>query len=118
MGSKVLFSRTIASRPAANVDPGSAEMFRKYVRNPKYTFDLLPFPDTKITHYYDADPNAVDKTYSKRGAFLQKVPFDPMEFGMAIDSLRCRIRVAKNPPRGGSSVAAQESSDCASAGTS
>jgi len=38
------------------VDPGSAEFFRKYVRNPKYTFDQLPFPDTKITHYYDADP--------------------------------------------------------------
>src|SRR5262245_5917073 len=38
------------------LDPGSAQMFRKYVRNPKYTFDLLPFPDTKITRYYDADP--------------------------------------------------------------
>lgn len=38
------------------MDPGSAEFFRKYVRNPRYTFDLLPFPDTKITHYYDADP--------------------------------------------------------------
>lgn len=38
------------------VDPGSAKFFREYVRNPKYTFDQLPFPDTKITHYYDADP--------------------------------------------------------------
>lgn len=38
------------------VDPGSAEFFRKYVRNPRYTFDQLPFPDTKITHCYDADP--------------------------------------------------------------
>ena len=41
------------------LDPGSAEMFRKYVRNPKYTFDQLPFPDTKITHYYDADPKVI-----------------------------------------------------------
>jgi predicted dehydrogenase len=40
------------------LDPGSAEMFRKYTRNPKYNFDQLPFPDTKITHYYDADPKA------------------------------------------------------------
>src|SRR5438128_1428832 len=39
-------------------DPGTAEMFRKYVRNPKYTFDQLPFPDTQITHYYDADARA------------------------------------------------------------
>ena len=34
-------------------------MFRKYVRNPKYNFDQLPFPDTRITHYYDADPTAI-----------------------------------------------------------
>ena len=38
------------------VDPGSAKFFREYVRNPKYTFDQLPFLDTKITQYYDADP--------------------------------------------------------------
>jgi predicted dehydrogenase len=37
------------------LDPGSARMFRDYVRNPKYTFDQLPFPDTRITHYYDRD---------------------------------------------------------------
>src|SRR5262249_48833507 len=40
------------------LDPGSAEMFRKYTRNPKYNFEQLPFPDTKITHYYDADSKA------------------------------------------------------------
>jgi predicted dehydrogenase len=40
------------------VDAGTAEFFRKYVRNPKFAFDQLPFPDTKITHYYDADPQA------------------------------------------------------------
>jgi predicted dehydrogenase len=38
------------------LDPGSAKMFRDYTRNPKYNFDQLPFPDTRITHYYDADP--------------------------------------------------------------
>jgi predicted dehydrogenase len=41
------------------LDPGSADFFRKYARNPKYTFDALPFPDTRITHYYDADPSAI-----------------------------------------------------------
>src|SRR5262245_13534665 len=29
------------------LDPGSAEFFRKVVRNPKFNFDQLPFPDTK-----------------------------------------------------------------------
>jgi predicted dehydrogenase len=38
------------------VDPGSASFMRNYMRNPRYSFDQLPFPDTKITHYYDADP--------------------------------------------------------------
>ncbi len=41
------------------LDPGSAEMFAKYTRNPAYSFDVLPFADTRITHYYDADPASV-----------------------------------------------------------
>jgi hypothetical protein len=41
------------------LDPGSAEFFRKTVRNPKCNFDQLPFPDTKITHYYDADQSVI-----------------------------------------------------------
>jgi predicted dehydrogenase len=41
------------------LDPGSAEFFRKTARNPKCNFDQLPFPDTKITHYYDADPKVI-----------------------------------------------------------
>src|SRR4051812_33997679 len=40
----------------AMVDPGSATFFRKYVRDPRNNFDQLPFPDTRITHYFDADP--------------------------------------------------------------
>src|SRR5579859_4410213 len=38
------------------LDPGSAEFFRKMMRNPRNNFDQLPFADTKITHVYDADP--------------------------------------------------------------
>lgn len=41
------------------LDPGSAEFFRKFTRNPKCNFDLVPFPDTRITHYYDADPSVI-----------------------------------------------------------
>ncbi|RLB61970.1 MAG: 3-oxoacyl-ACP reductase, partial [Deltaproteobacteria bacterium] len=32
--------------------------------------------------YYDPDPLTPDKVYCKRGAFLSKVDFDPLEFGM------------------------------------
>jgi predicted dehydrogenase len=34
------------------LDPGSVRMFQNYLRNPRYTFDQLPFPDTRITHVY------------------------------------------------------------------
>lgn len=37
-------------------DPGTIELFEKHVRNPKENFDQLPFPDTRISHVYDADP--------------------------------------------------------------
>lgn len=37
--------------------PQVLEGWQKVYRNPKLHFDLLPFPDTKITHYYDADPS-------------------------------------------------------------
>ena len=34
------------------LDPGSARMFERYLRSGRYTFDQLPFPDTRITHVY------------------------------------------------------------------
>src|SRR5665213_993812 len=36
--------------------PYGFDSFTKFFRNPKFNFDQLPFPDTRITHYYDADP--------------------------------------------------------------
>jgi predicted dehydrogenase len=41
------------------LDPGSATMFKNVTRNPQHNFDQLPFPDTKITHYYDADAKVI-----------------------------------------------------------
>ncbi len=36
--------------------PYGFNLFSNFLRNPKFNFDQLPFPDTRITHYYDADP--------------------------------------------------------------
>jgi predicted dehydrogenase len=59
------------------LDPGSADFFRKYVRHPKYSFDVLPFADTKITHYYDADPKAIGSyTEAFPGVKAAKSPED------------------------------------------
>ncbi|MGB8214245.1 MAG: beta-ketoacyl synthase N-terminal-like domain-containing protein [Anaerolineales bacterium] len=35
-----------------------------------------------IDDYYDPDPAAPDKTYSKRGAFIPDIQFNPAEFGL------------------------------------
>jgi predicted dehydrogenase len=40
------------------LDPGSFRIFQEYFRNPRESFDLVPFPDTRITHVYDADPTS------------------------------------------------------------
>ena len=38
--------------------------------------------------YYDPDPKAPDKVYSKWGGFLDDVPFDPLSFGIPPKSLK------------------------------
>ena len=40
-----------------------------------------------IDDYYDPDPTAPDKTYSKRGGFIPEVDFNPMEFGIPPNQL-------------------------------
>jgi len=37
--------------------------------------------------YYHSDRNAKDKIYSKWGAFIDDIPFDPMQYGMPPNSL-------------------------------
>ena len=36
----------------------------------------------RVEDYYDADADAPDKTYCKRGGFIPDVDFNPLEFGM------------------------------------
>lgn len=40
-----------------------------------------------VEDYYDTDPKAADKVYSRRGGFLPEVDFDPLEFGLPPDTL-------------------------------
>ncbi|PWV99356.1 polyketide-type polyunsaturated fatty acid synthase PfaA [Paenibacillus cellulosilyticus] len=42
----------------------------------------IPTSHWLIEDYYDPTPMTPDKTYSKRGAFLSQVDFDPKEFSM------------------------------------
>lgn len=38
------------------LDPGSADIFKRFFRNPAVNFDQIPFSDTEIACYYDPDP--------------------------------------------------------------
>ena len=42
----------------------------------------IPATHWLIEDYFDADPKAPVKTYSKHGAFLKDVPFDPVAYGL------------------------------------
>src|SRR6478736_201748 len=43
------------------LDPGSARGFERYLRNPRYAFDQLPFPDTRISHVYANPADGLDR---------------------------------------------------------
>ncbi|MFF0492493.1 SDR family NAD(P)-dependent oxidoreductase [Nocardia sp. NPDC004068] len=47
----------------------------------------VPGSRWSLDDYYDPDPQAPDKTYSRRGAFLPDVEFDPLEFGLPPNQL-------------------------------
>ena len=40
-----------------------------------------------VDDYYDPDPTAPDKTYCKRGGFIEAIDFNPMEFGIPPNQL-------------------------------
>jgi len=49
----------------------------------------VPATHWSIDDYYDADPKAADKTYSKRGGFIPDAEFNPLEFGLPPNILEC-----------------------------
>ncbi|SDE60539.1 type I polyketide synthase, partial [Desulfuromonas thiophila] len=66
-----------------------------YWANIKQRVDAISeVPEThwRLADYYDADPKAPDKTYGRRGGFLDAIDFNPLEFSIqpnileAIDS--------------------------------
>lgn len=77
--------------------------FWKNILDGKDCITAVPPNYWLIEDYYDPDPQKKGKTYARRGAFLPKVSFDPMEFGLPpknladIDSVQLlALIVAKN----------------------
>ncbi|MDR1165455.1 MAG: KR domain-containing protein [Deltaproteobacteria bacterium] len=46
---------------------------------------MTPIPPDRfaVKDYYDPDPKAKDKIYAQRGAFLSRVPFEPLKYGVS-----------------------------------
>ncbi len=82
-------NRHLRHNPIAIIGMGSvfpqAHDLREYWHNIVNAVDCITdVPDShwRIEDYYDPNPAAPDKTYSKRGGFLPYVDFDPMAFGL------------------------------------
>ena len=56
-------TRPAISTPSRSTSsPARPSVPQRTFRNPKFNFDQLPFPDTRITHYYDADPKVAGRS--------------------------------------------------------
>src|SRR5689334_10899606 len=58
-----------------------AQYWQNIIRGVDCVTDV-PVSRWDIDDYYDPDPKAADKTYSKRGGFIPDIDFDPLEFGL------------------------------------
>ena len=86
---KSALEQKIQSTPLAVIGMSSifpqAHNLQEYWENILNKVDAIvdiPASRWKIDDYYDPDPAAPDKTYSKRGAFIPDIQFDPAEFGL------------------------------------
>ncbi|WP_239405765.1 type I polyketide synthase, partial [Frankia sp. Cj3] len=80
--------RRLAKNPIAVIGLAGlfpmAHNFREYWQNVVDAADCtqeVPPTHWQPADYYDPDPAAPDKTYSKRGGFVPEMAFSPMEFG-------------------------------------
>ncbi|WP_280253582.1 type I polyketide synthase [Nocardia abscessus] len=86
--------RRLARNPIAIVGMSgllpNAHNHREYWQNIVDGVDCtteVPASRWSLDDYFDADPAAPDKTYSRRGAFLPDIEFDPLEFGLPPNQL-------------------------------
>ncbi|OLT37576.1 hypothetical protein BJF84_05920 [Rhodococcus sp. CUA-806] len=86
--------RRLARNPIAIV--GMSGLFPKATSHREYWQNIVDgvdcteeVPESRwsLDDYYDADKTTPDKTYSRRGAFLPDVDFDPLEFGLPPNQL-------------------------------
>jgi len=65
-------------------DAPDVPTFWDNLKSGKYSIGEVPPDRWRIDLYYDPDPKAPDKTYSKIGAFVRHFQFEPYKWGIAI----------------------------------
>ncbi len=58
--------------------------FWQNILSARYSIGDVPADRWSVDRYYDPDPAAVDKSYTKIGAFVRGYQFDPLKNGIAI----------------------------------
>ncbi len=65
-------------------DAPNAPAFWNNVKTGRYSINEVPADRWDPERYYDADPNAPDKTYSKIGGWVREYAWDPMKWKLPI----------------------------------
>jgi acyl transferase domain-containing protein/NAD(P)H-dependent flavin oxidoreductase YrpB (nitropropane dioxygenase family)/NAD(P)-dependent dehydrogenase (short-subunit alcohol dehydrogenase family) len=68
-------------------DAQSLETYWENILKRHYAVTEVPLTHWDWRLYYDPDPKARDRIYSKWGGFLQDLPFDPMRYGITPKSM-------------------------------
>jgi len=65
-------------------DAENVDSFWKNVLDNRYSISEVPANRWSADLYYDPDPSAIDKTYSKIGGWVRSFTFEPLKWGIPI----------------------------------
>src|SRR5450755_445075 len=65
-------------------DAPNVPTFWENVKNGRYSISEVTSDRWNADSYYDADPRAADKTYSKIGGWVREYTWDPMKWHLPI----------------------------------
>ncbi len=65
-------------------DAEDAPTFWNNIKQGRYSVTEVPPDRWRVDLYYDPDPKAPDKTYTKIGAWVRSFPFEPLKWGIPI----------------------------------
>jgi len=65
-------------------DAPNATVFWQNIKNGRYSISDVPADRWNVDHYYDADPSAPDKAYSRIGGWVRDLEWEPLKWKLPI----------------------------------